>query len=278
MRLLRVVRVIHPFPTLLNVVATAGLALVAARGMPDASLLARMLALMFCAQSAIGIVNDLCDRELDAATKPWKPIADGLIPQPLAVAAATLLVASTIGVGVTLGIASFALAMLGLAAGLAYDLRLKRSAFSALPYMIGIPTLPLWVWATLGEWQPALWWLVPIGGLIGLSLQLQNSLADLDDDASQGVFGLAYRLGARRTIIVAWSSFAGALAASALLAPALDYDVIAYISAAGVAAMCFGLTIAAYALRRDSMSLQIGFGLLGIGAAVLATGWLAAVT
>ena len=278
MRLLRAVRVIHPFPTLLNVAATGGLAVVAARGVPSASLLVRMLLLMFCAQSAIGIVNDLCDRELDAATKPWKPVTDGLISQRVAVGAASVLVASTIGIGVTLGIASFALAMVGLAAGLAYDVRLKRSVLSALPYMIGIPTLPLWVWATLGEWQRGLWWLVPIGGLIGLSLQLQNSLADLDDDASQGVFGLAYWLGARRATIVAWSSFGAALAASALLAPALDYDVIPYVSAAGVGAVCFGLTIGAYAFRRDAMSLQIGFGLLGIGAAVLGTGWLAAVT
>src|SRR2546423_565566 len=111
MRLLRAARVIHPFPTLLNVAATGGLAFVAARGVPDGSLLARMLLLMFCAQSAIGIANDLCDRELDAATKPWKPIADGLISQRSAVATATALVAAVFGIAVTLGLASFALAM-----------------------------------------------------------------------------------------------------------------------------------------------------------------------
>lgn len=276
--MLRAVRVIHPFPTLLNVAATGGLAFVAARGVPDGSLLARMLLLMFCAQSAIGIVNDLCDRELDAATKPWKPIADGLISQRLAIAAATVLAGAAIGVGATLGIASFTLALLGLAAGLAYDVRLKRSALSALPYMIGIPTLPLWVWATLADWEAALWWLVPIGALIGLALHLQNSLVDLEDDASQGVCGLACRLGARRAIVVAWSSFGAALVASVLLAQALDYDVLPYVAGVIVAGVCFGLTIAAYALRRDAASLQIGFGLLGIGAAVLATGWLAAVT
>ena len=278
MRILRGVRVIHPFPTLLNVAATGALAFVAARGVPDGSLLARMLLLMFCAQSAIGIVNDLCDRELDAATKPWKPIADGLISQRLAVAAAAVLAGAAIGVGATLGIASFTLALLGLGAGLAYDVRLKRSALSALPYMIGIPTLPLWVWVTLGDWEAALWWLVPIGALTGLALHLQNSLVDLEDDASEGVYGLAYRLGARRAIVVAWSSFGAALVASALLAPALDYDVLPYVAGVTVAGVCFGLTIAAYALRRDATSLQIGFGLLGIGAAVLAAGWLAAVT
>src|SRR2546423_12703191 len=96
MRLLRGARVIHPFPTLLNVAATGGLAFVAARGVPDGSLLARMLLLMFCAQSAIGIVNDLCDRDLDAATKLWKPIAAGLVSQRLAITASVLLVAVVI--------------------------------------------------------------------------------------------------------------------------------------------------------------------------------------
>jgi 4-hydroxybenzoate polyprenyltransferase len=278
MRLFRAARVIHPFPTLLNVAATGGLAFVAARGMPDAWLLGRMLALMFCAQSAIGIVNDLCDRELDAATKPWKPIADGLVSQQVAITGAILLIAAVIGIGASLGAASLALAMLGLGSGLAYDLKLKRSALSAVPYMIAIPTLPLWVWATLGEWQPALWWLVPIGGLIGLALQLQNSLVDFEDDASQGVFGLAHRLGARRSIVVAWSSFGAALVASVALAPALEYDIVPYVVAGAVATLCFALTIAAYAVRRDAMALQMGFGLLGVGSAVLATGWLAAVT
>ena len=49
------------------------------RGTPEPSLLLRMLLVMLFAQSAIGVTNDICDRELDAATKPWKPIASGLV-------------------------------------------------------------------------------------------------------------------------------------------------------------------------------------------------------
>ena len=43
------------------------------------ALLARMLLVMLCAQSAIGVTNDIFDRELDAAAKPWKPLAVGLV-------------------------------------------------------------------------------------------------------------------------------------------------------------------------------------------------------
>ena len=271
-------RIIHPFPTLLNVAATAGLAFVAARGAPDASVLVRMLLLMFCAQSAIGIVNDVCDRELDAATKPWKPVAAGIVRPDAAIAMAVALIAGVVAIGATLGAASLGLALLGLACGLAYDVWLKRTVFSAVPYMIAIPTLPLWVWVTLGEWRDALWWLLPIGPLLGLALHLQNTLPDLDADRAHGVEGLAHRLGAVRSIVVAWISFGIALAASIALAPVLDYELPPYLVAASVAGACLAASVGAYGVWRDERALQLGFGLLAIGSAVLATGWLAAVT
>lgn len=278
MRALRIMRIIHPFPTLLNVGATAGLAIVAARGAPDAGVLARMLVLMFCAQSAIGIVNDCCDRELDAATKPWKPVAAGLISPPVALGVAAALIAVTGALGLSLGAGSFALGMLGLASGLAYDVRLKRTVLSAVPYMIGITTLPLWVWVTLGEWDNALWWLLPLGSLIGIALHLANTLPDIDSDSAHGVRGLAHRLGARRSMYAGWASFGGALALSALLAPVLDYDLRLYLPAVTVGAVCLVASVIMYVWRRDALSLQLGFGALGVGSALVAVGWLAAVS
>lgn len=277
-RAMRVARIIHPFPTALNVAATFGLALVAARGVPDGWLLARMLILMLCAQSAIGVANDYFDRDLDALAKPWKPVAAGLVSTAAAARLALLLIAVTLAVAATLGPAGFALAAIGLACGLAYDARLKRSAYSAVPFMIAIPVLPLWVWATLGAWRPILWWLLPVGALIGLSLHLQNTLPDIEDDEAHGVRGLAHRIGARRSMIVAWGSFAVALLATVALSPIADYDLRWYMPAAAVAAACLAVSVAAYAARRDATALQLGFGLLGIASAALATGWLAGVT
>ncbi len=277
-RWLRAARIVHPFPTLLNVTATAALSCVAARGMPDASLLGRMLLVMLLAQSAIGVANDYCDRALDAAAKPWKPIAAGFIAPRVALAAACALVTAAALVAATLGAGGFALAMLGMACGLAYDVRLKRSVFSAVPYMIAIPVLPLWVWTVLGVWRDALWWLLPLGALIGLALHLANTLPDIDADAAHGVRGLAHRLGARGSMIASWASFGAALALSAAIVPLVRYDAAIYAPAAAFGAACLALSMAAYALRRDGGALQFGFGLLGIGAAILAAGWLAAVS
>jgi 4-hydroxybenzoate polyprenyltransferase len=276
--LLRALRIIHPFPTLLNVAATAGLAFVAAGGEPSASVLARMLLVMLCAQSAIGNTNDIFDRDLDAAAKPWKPIPAGIVPAPAAIAAAIALLGITIGVGATLGAGSLALAALGTGCGLIYDVRLKRTPLSAVPYMIAIPTLPLWVWLTLGEWDAVLLWVLPLGALIGLALHLANTLPDIEGDSANGVRGLAHALGARGSMFVAWAAFALALAISLALGAIVSYDVRVYVSAFGAGVACLAAGVIAYAIRRDEGALQFGFGILSIGAAILAAGWLAAVT
>ena len=99
---------------------------------PGRSVLARMLVLMFCAQSAIGITNDYFDRELDAATKPWKPVAAGLI-SPSALCSPPCLCSSrrcTLGLRWASGVSCW---RCRLACGLAYDVRLKRTFFSAVP-------------------------------------------------------------------------------------------------------------------------------------------------
>ncbi len=271
-------RVIHPFPTLLNVVAVAGLAFVAAQGPPDAPLLLRMLALMLCAQAAIGAVNDIFDRGLDTATKPWKPIPSGAISLQAATGLAVAAIAAAVVLAATLGTAGFALAMTGLACGLAYDVRLKRTLMSALPFMVAIPVLPLWVWATLGVWDDVLWWLLPLGALIGLALHLANTLPDIDADARHGVRGLAHHLGRDGSMRVAWLAFAAALAMTALLAPWLAYDLRAYLPTAAFGLGCLAFAAVAASTRRDAPAQPLAFGALAVGSVVLAVGWLASVT
>lgn len=275
-RLLRAARIIHPFPTLLNVAATAALACIADGGVPAPLTLATMMLVMLCAQSSIGVTNDIFDRDLDVRAKPWKPLVAGLVSMRSAVVLATGLAAASIALAATLGLAGGALAVLGLGCGLAYDVRLKRTPWSAVPYMLGIPVLPLWVWAVAGDWRPVLWWLLPLGGLLGLALHLANTLPDIEDDASNGVRGLAHRLGSRASMLLAWASFALALALSAAIAPFVVYDERIYVLALAFGVGSLAATVAMYAARRDRFALQAGFALLGVGSAVLAAGWLAA--
>lgn len=269
----RALRIIHPFPTMLNVAATAALAVVASNGMPPGPLLARMLVVMFLAQAAVGTVNDIFDRELDAATKPWKPLAAGIVSPRAAGALAAALLLAMLALAATLGAAGCTLAVAGAACGLAYDARLKRTALSALPFMVAVPVLPMWVWTTLGEWRAVLWWLAPLGALIGVALHLANTAPDIEGDAAQGVRGVAHALGADGAMRVAWMALAAALALSAAIAPIVRYDWRAYAPtlAAGGAILVAGVTVGRGQTR-------VMFALLGVGSVVLAAGWLAAVT
>lgn len=277
-RALRIARLIHPFPTLLNVAATAGLACIAVRGVPEAAVLTRMALVMLFAQSAIGAANDVVDRYLDAIAKPWKAVASGLVPASVALALAVALAVAALALAMTLGARSLALVVLGLACGLAYDVRLKRTPLSALPYMAAIPTLPAWVWVTLDRWQPQLWWLLPLGALIGISLHLANTLPDLDADRAAGIDGLPHRIGLVRSLALTWGAFAGALALSVALAPVLSYDWRWYAPALALGCAALGGSGVAFAHERDARALQLGWGVLSLASAALAAGWLGAVT
>ena len=81
------------------------------------------------------------------------------------------------------------------AAGWAYNLGLKATVWSWVPYAVAFGGLPVFV-ALAGSTTPPWWW--PVGGaLLGVGAHLLNVLPDLDDDAATGVRGLPHRLGPR---------------------------------------------------------------------------------
>jgi hypothetical protein len=79
-------------------------------------------------------------------------------------------------------------------------------------------------------------------------------------------------------MMAGWGSFGAALALSAAIAPLVHYDASIYLPAALFGAGCLLVNVAVYLRRRDALALQAGFGLLGVGSAVLAVAWLSAVT
>ncbi|MEX2159840.1 MAG: UbiA family prenyltransferase [Dehalococcoidia bacterium] len=276
-RVIRAARVIHPFPVALNVAATIGLATIANEGIPAGSTLVRLAGAMFCAQAAIGASNDYCDRDLDAETKPYKPIVQGLLEPrtALLLAGGAALVAGVLAA--TFGPLSLAVGAIGLAAGLAYNVRLKRSILSPVPFMIALPALPFWVWVSLDRFSSELWWLIPFAPLAGLAVHLSNTLPDIAADRRAGVRGLAHTIGADATRRLAWGSFALALVLAVALGFRLDYDWRPFATGAALAAALLGGAIGAHVVRPGQAAHQIGFGLIGMATAVLATAWLAAI-
>lgn len=264
-----VLRVLHPFPSVLVAVVTV---VIVPFADPDAELaLYVVLGLgMLSYQFAIGVANDLADVEADRIAKPWKPIARGAIDQRTAV----LLVTGLVGAGALLtsglAVVPWLAGVAGLACGLLYDVHLKRTRWSWLPWALAFPLIPVWVYAAADAWDPLLWWAFPLGAVLALSLYFANQAPGADQEAELGVTGLAQGVGERRARALALGLFG--LAASG----AIGVLLVKQTAAAMLAAIAAGIAAilaprASLALGRDGM-----FAVLAVGAAALAIAFLSA--
>ena len=274
--------VTHPIPSAMYVVAVglfSWLAAIAAHRPLDAGNLARVLVAMACAQAAIGATNDYCDRERDARSQPSKPLVRGLITPNQALALACICSAALLLLITPLGLVPLVLGLLVEGLGLAYDLRYKGSPVSGLLYAVYFPLIPLLAWAVFGRWQPFLPWIVPLGAILGVAMNIANSLPDLQDDIAKGLRGLPHLLGFRRGLAVAWA----APLASLVLLWALDVTGLVaartpgMLVATGAAILSVALAAALYLLRPRPATLRLTFIVQALGVVALATGWLAAV-
>lgn len=189
----------HPLPTIAVTAISAGLAALAGLSLSRGLLL---VAAVLAGQLSIGWSNDAIDAARDrASARVDKPVARGAVsPRVVAVAAGLALFLATVlslALGWQPGLASLTV----IACGWLYNLGLKATAFSFVPYAIAFGTLP--AIATLALPVPV-WpapWAMIAGALFGVSAHLANVLPDLDDDIDTGVRGLPHRIGARATAV-----------------------------------------------------------------------------
>ncbi len=268
---LRALRVVHPFPSLLNTALVLGLAAVAGASTMAAALLAvGMLGIQFC----IGTVNDLCDVEADQRSKAWKPIASGLLPRAAARSIAVVAAAVALIATLPLGITVVAMAVAMLACGLAYDLRLKRTAWAWACFSVAFAILPVYAWyGSIGTLPPLSELLLPLAILAGPALQLSNGLVDLEGDEASGIATLATRLGRRRTM-AAIGLLLAVIYGLAWLTLSISSGRFSPAVATASAAALIGLFLLA---RQSARTRELGWSLEAGGIALLGLGWLSAV-
>jgi len=100
-----------------------------------------------------------------------------------------------------LGAQGTAIHFLGLLSATAYNLKLKATVFSVVPYMISFGALP-WAIYVAAEVRPPLW-LVLAFVLIASAFHFLNVLKDMELDRSQNVMGMPQVLGRKKSILVA---------------------------------------------------------------------------
>ena len=238
----------HPGPSLVVTATTVALGI----GVGLDPIRAVLLGLaMLLGQASVGLSNDWLDAERDRAVgRTDKPIARGDVSAVAARNAAFTAAALAILLTMPLGWQATIAHLVFLASAWSYNLGLKATWASVLPYVVSFGLLPLIVTLSLPEPRLASLWVMLAGALLGVSAHFANVLPDLADDVATGIRGLPHRLGRQAVGLV----IAGALAAASLSivfgpgpAPVWQYAVFA--ATVGLAVACAVLVIAGRAAR-----------------------------
>lgn len=226
-------------------------------------------------QFSIGALNDLRDRHADSRAKPDKPIPAGRVSVGGARIVTVLGAALGLVLAAASGLAVLVLAVLVLGIGYGYDLALKGTAWSWLPFAVGIPLLPVYGWlGAVGVLPPAFLVLVPVGVLEGAALAVANALVDEERDRAAGVSSIATALGrgASGALVVVLQSVVVVVAVAAALVAGLPVGWLALVLGSGTVVVGGALVAAPAGAAPRTRS--AAWTVQAAGAAALVVSWL----
>ncbi len=199
----------HPGPTVAVTALTTALAI--GTGNTAGTVLLIGLTVLI-GQLSIGWSNDWIDAGRDTAVRRAdKPIAAGAVGVGIVRRAAFIALAVAAGLSATLGWRAGLVHLVAVVgSGWVYNLGVKSSPWSWLPYVVCFGLLPAVPTLSLPghSWAPA--WALGAGALLGFGAHLANVLPDLIDDARTGVRGFPHRLGRTGSALTAPAALLGA--------------------------------------------------------------------
>lgn len=235
---LGLVRACHPGPTVAVTALATAYAVSLAQPLPVVALVGSAV---LAGQLSIGWCNDVVDLGRDRQVgRTDKPLATGDVAESTVRVAVAAAVVATVVLSLATGLLSGLVHLVCVAGGWAYDLGLKATQASWVPYAVAFGLLPAFVsLAGPGEW-PAVTILLA-AALLGTGAHLLNALPDLADDAATGVRGLPHRLGARRSSVLAVAALGAATLLLVLSVPEVSVAaravVVVLVAALAVAAL-----------------------------------------
>jgi len=192
-------RACHFQPTLAVVAVTTALAALAGRGPAGCTAVA---VAVLAGQLSTGWSNDWFDAGRDRAVgRTDKPIVAGDVSVATVRAAACTALVVAVPLSLLSGWRAAAVHLVAIGSAWAYNLGLKGTVISPLPYAVSFGLLPAFV--TLGlpghPWpRPAV---MLATALLGVGAHFVNTLADREDDARSGIVGLPQRMSARGALV-----------------------------------------------------------------------------
>lgn len=259
-------RACHFQPTVAVTAITTALALSAGRG--SGSIWVALA--VFSGQLSVGWSNDYLDRDRDRlAGRDDKPIVAGEMNARSVGAAAVIAVVACVPLSMLSGWRAGSIHIAAVAVAWSYNLWLKRTPASVVPFALAFGALPAFVTLGLPEhpWPPI--WAVAAAALMGTAAHFVNTLPDFDADAKTDVIGLPHRVGPRMSL------FLGGLfmtAATVVLAVAVRSDPVGSVLIAAVLAVVITVVVASMTSHvRVAWSLTLGVAALNV-AAFIASG------
>ena len=195
-------RAAHFGPTII-VTATTFLLALSQYSLIDAL---RVAIAIFAGQLVVGWSNDFIDAPLDiAAQRTKKPIVSKEInPEQLKKSIfGALFVALILSLFSPLGLTGTLIHFLGILSATFYNLKLKSTILSPLPYIVSFGALPWAIYLPAGN-QPPLWLVIDFM-LISVAFHFFNVLKDFQWDINQGVLGLPQCLGRNVSLFISIS-------------------------------------------------------------------------
>lgn len=224
----------HPGPT---VAVTALMTAVAWSAGRDAVGCVLVAAAVLTGQVSIGWSNDAIDAARDTSVgRTGKPIVAGLVARGTVWTGAVIAAAVCVPLSLASGLLAGLVHLVAVAMAWAYNIRLKSTAISWVPYAVTFGLFPSFL--TLGtppEYAWAPWWATAATALLGVGAHLANVVPDLADDAATGVRGWPHRFGEAARFLAPVP-----LAAAAILlavAPAGPVGIAGWITLAVVAVL-----------------------------------------
>ena len=255
------VQACHAAPTVTVTAVMTAFAVSVGRGVAGSVLVA---ATVLTGQLSVGWSNDYLDRYRDDLSgRTDKPILTGAVNADTVWAFAFIALFLCVPLSLANGWRAGFVHLTGVAAAWAYNLGLKATVLSPLPYAIGFAALPAFVVLGLPGRPSPPPWLVVGGALLGMGAHFANVLPDMADDVANGVVGLPHRLGRTRSAIASAtlllaSTLVFALGSGGSTAVAVIGVVLAFgLVAAGSAAALRKGADGSEAMFRTAMALAV---------------------
>jgi 4-hydroxybenzoate polyprenyltransferase len=191
-----IVELLHPIPSLLTTLAAIGFAWIFGIGPGDRRFW-WIAAIMLLVQLSISALNEWADADLDRRAGRRRPIPLGLLSPGTAL---TVAVVCAVGAFLACTLSDFGavgllLVGVGIACGWAYDLGLKASPVSFLPFAIAFPLMPFWIGVLAGRPPSTLLILFLGGSPLATAIHLADAIPDRERDRAAGLRTLAVALG-----------------------------------------------------------------------------------